>query len=110
MTNPNSEICPLYEIDDEPLARVWQIVDLDQSYGLACIAMEIGAHATYDKGDDEDYLVKPFNKRSKLHTRLPGAAHATKDDYVFMSAMPLADLARFMAMRQKPVAAPADTA
>ncbi|MDW5315512.1 hypothetical protein [Rhizobium sp. PL01] len=102
MTNPNNEKCPLYEIDGEPLARVWQIVDFDQSYRLACIAMEIGAHATCDKGDDEDYIVKRFNKRSKLHARLPGAAHATKDDYVFLSAMPLDNLVRFIEILQGP--------
>jgi hypothetical protein len=93
MSNSNSKAALYVELDDGPLAHVWQIVDLDTSYRLACAAMKIGARAT---GGREDYAVEPFSKTSPLHKRLHGASDATETDYVFLSAMPLEALKRFM--------------
>ncbi|WEZ82191.1 hypothetical protein P6U16_13500 [Rhizobium sp. 32-5/1] len=93
MTTANSENHPFYEIDGGPLAHVWQIVDAEQSYRLACIALRIGARSTDGR---EDFLVEPFSSTFPLHARLPGASVATADDYVFSSAMPLEGLVTFM--------------
>ncbi|MGH6860039.1 MAG: hypothetical protein ACRECY_07280 [Phyllobacterium sp.] len=74
-------------IDDA--AIITRLCSVDQSYALACAATDINAES------DFPYDVIRFDKRLRMHTTLPGASEARKNDVVFTSAIPLGLLRRF---------------
>jgi len=83
----------MIEINDKPCAIVSRICSIDQSYPLACAAIDL--ELEYTTRDREPYSAIRFNRRSKAHKALPGSASAKESDFVFKVVIPLEKLKVF---------------